>query len=161
MKLLSDENLTTSEEIGMRIRAAERQRERLLAVNNPRDWRSRDEKITTLARRIDALSDRLRKMGGSLPPLPEKPPAPPSQPLPRDAEGNIMWETVLAALDFETVMIVPDHFQQDVAILAALSGIWIATAPARKGYFALMRVVSPSNAIGDATADENITNEKK
>ena len=152
MKLLSDEDLTTSEEIGLRIRAAERQRERLIAVNNPRDWRSRDEKITRLARRIDTLSDRLRKMGGTLPPLPEKPPSAPSHPLPRDEAGNIKWEIILADLDTDTVMIVPDHFQQDIAILAALSGIQIATAPARKGHFALMRVVSLRNAMDHATA---------
>ena len=144
MKLTPDDNLTTAEEIGLRIRAAERQRARV-ANASPRDWREWQAKLDKFDRRISALTKRMRAMGGTLPPLPEKPPASPSQPLPRDADGNIKWEVVLAGLDFETVMIVPDHFQQDIAILAALSGIWIVTAPARKGSFALMRVPSPSN----------------
>lgn len=146
MNLLPDDRLTTAEEIGLRIRAAERQRERLIAVSNPSDWRKRDEKITSIVRRIDALSDRLRTMGGTLPPLPLKPPAAPSQPLPRDHEGNILWDIFLGGLDFDTTVIIPNHFRPKMAIAAALGGVVIAIAPADRGSFALMRVnPSPSN----------------
>jgi hypothetical protein len=142
MNLLTDDKLTTSDEILARIASIERKRERMNGVIS-RDFRKREDEFKRMARRLDSLRDRLKSMPQEERAEPRKQSITTGQPLPRDANGNIQWDAFLRSLDEGEIVIMPNFFREDVTQAASLAGVKIGTCDQRNGTFSAL--ICPSN----------------